>query len=109
MNGMSGSGGIKKKLIKIGNGDSSISRTFSAKSISGYEKLTVNDFVIEATSVGIYDGGADGSDISTAGLSKSYNQNTGELSVSSAYTAAYGAYWHSWVRGDLGYNVYVLA
>ena len=97
----------KKALVSLGTGESSVGHTFSAKNIPGYENLTADDFDVRVTSIGI-SACSDGPDTYAGYISKSYNKTTGELSVSSAYTKAYGAYWKSWVISCVGYTVYVI-
>ncbi len=76
--------GRRARLIGTITGNGSV----SCAGISGYNKLNINDFIVEIASIGVtasyYRSGSGTGDSAsgTCGISKSYNASTGVLSVS---------------------------
>ena len=69
---------IPLQKIHLGNGTSNSARTFSAKSIKGYKKLTNANFAIVATGASCFNYGGTGG---YGSLSLSYDQANGIVTV----------------------------
>lgn len=68
---------------KIGSGTSEYTKTFDCSSIKNYKKLTVNNFYIVITYIGLAYNAAYTTNEYGKNPSKSYNANTGILTVNS--------------------------
>lgn len=102
---------FKRGAIKVTSitGNRTATRTVDCTSLSNYQSLTVNNFILDIKQVVAYtDAAQGGNGTPAANISKSYNSSTGVLTISGLITSYNPAwYWNQYVYTS-SFDVYYI-